>query len=141
MRVCLKTSIPAFVLVSAFAAGPTFANGYYEGLDPHATSTEPILSRPPVLVTPTGDEMRSVDRMPTGSIDQRSEALPRFIPGEGRYYSGVDTPVRRPPAADGVPGVDPLATGSIADRSVNRSPYPPYTPGEGQYYRGIVPPK
>lgn len=136
MNVSLK--ITALVLSSALAgaAAPALANGYYQGLDPHAPQAkrhfEPTMSLPPVLVTP-------VDTVATGSIEPtrepRDESLPPYIPGEGRYYFGT-----LPPELE-TPGVDTMATGSIEPtREPRDERLPRYIPGEGRYYRGIVPP-
>lgn len=105
MRLSLKTSIPALVLSSALVGGaaPAFADGYYQGIDPHnrpVTESRPLMSLPPVTVTPDADVDRmptgSIDRMPTGSIfDGRTidrDPYPEYTPGEGQYYRGIVPP-------------------------------------------------
>ena len=116
MKVSLRTSFTAFALASALAgvAAPAFANGYYQGIDPHhppgtqnrGTVFVPMESPYYIETMPAGSIY--VDRMPTGSI-----------------Y------------------VDPMATGSVsgAPGRVREHYTNEYQGGgQGDYYQGILPP-
>ncbi|MEZ0000990.1 hypothetical protein ABIA18_002787 [Sinorhizobium fredii] len=73
MRVSPRTSFAAFVLLSALAgaAAPSFANGFYQGIDPHhppGTQNRGSMWVPMVESPYYADRDVYVDPAPTGSI-------------------------------------------------------------------------
>ncbi len=117
MRVSPRTSFAAFVLSSALAgvAAPSFANGYYQGIDPHHP---PGTQNRGSMFVPMVESPYYIDGMPTGSV-----------------Y--VD------PAPTGSIYVEPMPWGSFGGSPAQvRERYENEYQGGGQgdYYQGIIPP-
>ncbi|WP_018234542.1 hypothetical protein [Ensifer sp. BR816] len=127
MRVSLRASFAAFALSSilAGAAAPAFANGFYEGIDPHhppgtqnrGSMFVPMVESPyyverDVYVDPAPTGSIYVDPAPTGSIyvepvplgiygQSPSEIREHYENeyqggGQGDYYQGIIPPAPVP---------------------------------------------
>ncbi|OAP38411.1 hypothetical protein AU381_22845 [Sinorhizobium glycinis] len=123
MRVSLRTSLAAFVLSAAFAgaAAPSFANGFYQGIDSHhppgtqntGSMFVPMVERPYYV-----DRSVYVDPAPTGSIYVHPAPMGTIYvePVPMRRFSGSPSQLR--------------------ERYENEY----QGGGQGDYYQGIIPP-
>ncbi|WOS61501.1 hypothetical protein [Sinorhizobium fredii] len=123
MRVSPRTSFAAFVLLSALAgaAAPSFANGFYQGIDPHhppGTQNRGSMWVPMVESPYYADRNVYVDPAPTGSIyvDPAPTGSIYVEPMPMRIYGGSPSQVR--------------------ERYENEY----QGGGQGDYYQGIIPP-
>jgi len=126
MKVSPGTSFVAFVLSSALAgaAVPSFANGFYQGIDPHhppGTQNRGSMWVPMVQSPSYADRTVYVDPAPTGSI--YVDPAPT-----GSIYVAP------------VPAVPMRTYGGSPSQVRERYENEYQGGGQGDYYQGIIPP-